>query len=458
MAHRPSPQKIRRVVLAVVAIAVIFSVWFYSNERATADPNAVTASGTIEAEEVSIIAEIGGRIDRMAVDEGDSVKEGNVLVNLDTALADAQMRQALAAVDVAKANLAAVERGAREEEIRQAEAALAQAIAQRDAARKAWENARAVLEDPQDLNAKIDAAGPQLEAARAKLDALLAGPSKDQIAEAEAALRAAQNQLYAVQASADAQLGNGRAIFTKEMKEAQSAAAYEQVKAAEARLAQLKAPPSDESVRQARAAVEQAEANLNGLLAMKNNPLTLKAQVDASYGQYQAADKAVGIAQARLDALQAGAPQEQVAMARAQLRQAEAAAEVIEVQIQKMTLRAPMDGVVTKRLARAGEIAAPGMRLLALADLDVVKLVVYVPETKIGKVSLGQKAEITVDSFPGQPFEGEVIFISPKAEYTPRNVQSQKERTNTVFAVRIMIPNRELQLKPGMPADARFKT
>lgn len=457
MAHRPSPAKILRAILVVVLIGAVVFGWSYVDAQRGTDPNSFVASGTIEAEEVSISAEVGGRIDRVTADEGDRVAQGDVLVTLDSALAEAQLGQARAAIDVAKASLAAVERGPRDEDVRQLEAALAQAIAQRDAAKRAWEHAQAALEDPQELSAKIDAARPQVEMARARLDALLKGPNDEQIAEAEAALRVAQNQLYGVQASADAQMGSGRVIFTQEMKEAQSGVAYEQVKMAEARLAQLKAPPDEEAVRQARAALEQAESNLRDLLAMKEKPLALMAQVDATAGQYRVAESGVEVARARLDAAKAGATMEQVEVARAQVRQAEAAAGIVEAQISKMTLRSPINGLVTKRLARVGETASPGMRLLVVADLEEVKLVVYVPETKVGVIKVGQKTEVSVDSYPGEVFIGEVVYISSEAEFTPRNVQSQRERANTVFAVKIRIPNQDHRLKPGMPADARLK-
>lgn len=457
MAHRPSPAKILRAILVVVLIGAVVFGWSYVDAQRGTDPNSFVASGTIEAEEVSISAEVGGRIDRVTADEGDRVAQGDVLVTLDSALAEAQLEQARAAIDVAKASLAAVERGPRDEDVRQLEAALAQAIAQRDAAKRAWEHAQAALEDPQELSAKIDAARPQVEMARARLDALLKGPNDEQIAEAEAALRVAQNQLYGVQASADAQMGSGRVIFTQEMKEAQSGVAYEQVKMAEARLAQLKALPDEEAVRQARAALEQAESNLRDLLAMKEKPLALMAQVDATAGQYRVAESGVEVARARLDAAKAGATMEQVEVARAQVRQAEAAAGIVEAQISKMTLRSPINGLVTKRLARVGETASPGMRLLVVADLEEVKLVVYVPETKVGVIKVGQKTEVSVDSYPGEVFIGEVVYISSEAEFTPRNVQSQRERANTVFAVKIRIPNQDHRLKPGMPADARLK-
>jgi HlyD family secretion protein len=91
---------------------------------------------------------------------------------------------------------------------------------------------------------------------------------------------------------------------------------------------------------------------------------------------------------------------------------------------------------------------------MTVADLSEVRLKVFVPETQIGLVKLGQKVQVTVDSYPGQIFEGEVSYISPRAEFTPKNVQTKEERVNTVFAVKVSIPNPEMHLKPGMPADA----
>jgi HlyD family secretion protein len=83
-----------------------------------------------------------------------------------------------------------------------------------------------------------------------------------------------------------------------------------------------------------------------------------------------------------------------------------------------------------------------------------VELVIYVPETELGKVQLGQKAELKVDTYPDKSFNGKVIYISPQAEFTPKNIQTQEERTKLVFAVKIKIDNPDFELKDGMPADA----
>ncbi|MFN2285496.1 MAG: HlyD family secretion protein, partial [Anaerolineae bacterium] len=137
-----------------------------------------------------------------------------------------------------------------------------------------------------------------------------------------------------------------------------------------------------------------------------------------------------------------------------QVRQAETALQLIDVQIAQLTLTAPLSGLVSNRTAQVGETALAGEPLLTLADVDEVKLVLYIPENRIGEVRIGQEASVSVDSFPEREFTGYVVDIANQAEFTPRNVQTQEERVNLVFAVKIRIPNPEHLLKPGMPADA----
>ncbi|MBM3136371.1 MAG: efflux RND transporter periplasmic adaptor subunit [Chloroflexi bacterium] len=137
--------------------------------------------------------------------------------------------------------------------------------------------------------------------------------------------------------------------------------------------------------------------------------------------------------------------------------QAQAALEALQVQLGKLTLKSPIAGLVTSRAIHVGEVAAPGATLLTIANLDSVKLTVYIPEDRIGLVKVGQQVEVQVDSFPGETFVGEVTFIANRAEFTPKNVQTKEGRVSTVFAVKVQIPNPEHKLKPGMPADAKIK-
>ena len=113
--------------------------------------------------------------------------------------------------------------------------------------------------------------------------------------------------------------------------------------------------------------------------------------------------------------------------------------------------------IVTSRNAQMGETATAGAALLSIANLDEVTLVIYIPENRIGQVRLGQEVEVQVDSFPDRVFVGQVSYLAGKAEFTPRNVQTQEERVNLVCAVKVRIPNPDRALKPGMPADATLR-
>lgn len=363
----------------------------------------LTATGFIEGTQVRIAPEVGGRIAEISVDEGDEVTAGQVLVRLDDALWQSKRREAEAAVAAAEANLARVRAGARPAEVAAARAALAQAQAERDGAQKALEDARRALGNPQDLNL--------------------------QIAEARTQVRLAEQEVE----RAKAELGNAENLYG----------------------------PEDFRTRAARAALEAAQAKLKGaqqylavLADTRQQPLALQAQVHAAEARLRAAEAGVEAAQAALDALEAGPTPEEVALARAQLRQAQAALALVEAQGSQLTLVSPITGTVSTRSAQVGETAAPGVPILTLITLDPVTLVLYIPENRIGEVRVGQTVEVTVDSFPGRVFTGTVATIGTKAEFTPRNVQTREERVNLVFAVKVVIPNPDRALKPGMPADA----
>ena len=129
---------------------------------------------------------------------------------------------------------------------------------------------------------------------------------------------------------------------------------------------------------------------------------------------------------------------------------------MLDVQLERLELGAPVGGIVMDRTLHVGELAVPGAPLLTIADLDEVTLTVYVPEADLGQVSLGQPVEVTVDAY-SDTFAGKVSYIASQAEFTPKNVQTQEERVHMVFAVKIRLENAEHRLKPGMPADAAFQ-
>lgn len=134
-------------------------------------------------------------------------------------------------------------------------------------------------------------------------------------------------------------------------------------------------------------------------------------------------------------------------------KQLEAQLALVQSQISDATVRAPLAGVVIAKYAEQGELVAPGSPLLAIADLREMWLKVYLPEPDVGKVSLGAKVTVHVDALPGQEFPGTVTWISPKAEFTPKNVQTRAARAELVFAVKVTVPNPQGRLLVGMPAE-----
>jgi HlyD family secretion protein len=171
-----------------------------------------------------------------------------------------------------------------------------------------------------------------------------------------------------------------------------------------------------------------------------------------------------------LDLLEAGARPEQLAAAQAavdaaaaqaraadgQVAAAGAALDLLDVQLARLTISAPVEGVVLTRAVQPGEVAAPGGALMELADLSQLTLTVYVPETRYGAISPGQYAVVSVDSFPGETFTAAVARVADQAEFTPRNTQTIEGRRLTVYAVELHLDNPDAKLKPGMPAVVTF--
>jgi HlyD family secretion protein len=215
----------------------------------------------------------------------------------------------------------------------------------------------------------------------------------------------------------------------------------------------------------AQAAYDDAVRDLNNLLDGTND-------IDLSIGQADLDMANAQLAQTEDDyaALQSGPDPDQLALAEdrlqtaqaqldaanASLAAAEAALESADLQIAKAELVAPSNGTVLYRNIEPGEIVSPGATVMVIAKLDDLSITVYLPEDRYGKVSLGDTAEVEVDSFPGVKFTATVIRIADEAEFTPRNVQTGEGRRTTVFAIELKLDDPEGKLKPGMPADVHF--
>ncbi|MFA7382110.1 MAG: efflux RND transporter periplasmic adaptor subunit [Desulfurivibrionaceae bacterium] len=150
----------------------------------------------------------------------------------------------------------------------------------------------------------------------------------------------------------------------------------------------------------------------------------------------------------------AGTRKEQIAINQANVLTAQQALGLSRIKLGYTELTAPTAGVVLVRQAEIGEVILPGAPVLSLADLNNLWLRGYIAETDLGRVKLGQAASVRIDTYPGRIFKGRLAFISAKAEFTPKTVETHKERVTLVYRVKIAIDNPGHELKPGMPADA----
>jgi HlyD family secretion protein len=218
----------------------------------------------------------------------------------------------------------------------------------------------------------------------------------------------------------------------------------------------------EEDVKEARAQVVRAEADLDGaekdltrmegLLASGSG--TTKSRDDARTRRDVAAASLEAVRE-RLRRLEAGSRREEKDSARARLQSAEARIAQLEQQLKDAVIISPAGGVVTSKLAEPGELAARGTGLVIVTDLEGAWLNVYVAEPDLGRIRLGQEAEVRTDD--GQVRKGRVSFIASRAEFTPKNVQTRDERVKLVYRIKVALENADGLFKPGMPATARLQ-
>jgi len=296
------------------------------------DPNVIKASGTIETTNVTVSSKSNGQIKIITVKEGDQVKAGDVLLEIDHEMLDIQLRQSEAGTEFSDAQLKLLKSGARKEDIRQ----------------------------------------------------------------------------------------------------------------------------SHESVNQAKTNLDQAKQDFDRMSSLYETNTVTKKQYDDAAAKYDVSRAQYNSSKENYNKLKNLTRPEDIESARANVKKSVANSEAIKKSIEDSKVIAPIDGFITQKYVEIGENVVPSASLFKVSDLQTVKLIIYITEEELGKVKLGQKAEITVDSFKDKVFTGEVIFISSEAEFTPKNIQTPEERTKLVYAVKIQIPNPQFELKAGMPADAKI--
>jgi HlyD family secretion protein len=236
------------------------------------------------------------------------------------------------------------------------------------------------------------------------------------------------------------------------------------VEAAEAQLKLLKSGAREEDKRQAEEMLRQAEIILEQAKKDEERMKNLYELKSVTEKQYEDAAARFESAQAQLNSAKENfrkmsnlARPEEIAQAEANLKRQKATMDLLLKNIDDSYVTSPRSGYIVKEFVEEGETVSMFASLFKVSDLSIAELVIYISEDKLGRVKLNQKADVHIDTFEDKTYEGYVSYISQEAEFTPKNIQTKDERTKLVFAVKIKIPNPDLELKAGLPADAVIK-
>ena len=214
----------------------------------------------------------------------------------------------------------------------------------------------------------------------------------------------------------------------------------------------------EETLNQAKINYDLAEKDLKRMTDLYNSKSITRKQFDDVTAHFNISKAQLTSAEENYKKIKNFARPEELKQAEANVGRQKAAVELIQKQIRDSYVTTPSSGFVVKKFVEQGETVSPMSSLFKVSDLSNVKLVIYVSEEELGRVKLNQKADVSVDAYPDKTFSGKVIYISPEAEFTPKNIQTKEERTKLVFEVKVQVDNPDFELKAGMPADASIIT
>ena len=478
MQHKRPPLPVIILIVLVIAAGVYYGVRALNRNES----GNLSASGTIESVVVNVSPQLAGRVKEVLFTEGQPVKMGDSLLSLDDSLLAAQREVAQRGVDSAHQALLT------------AESAYNLAQAQYDAT---LTTARA-QEGNQRLTDWANRTPGQFD------QPLWYFNRDEQIAAAESAVESSQAALQQTQANLEEVVKalNNAAFVEAETRVSNARIEYLISKGVYSRsqLTGGKVSPDDISMPELpalapsykiRIRVAKSLSGDSDVITAANDALDVaEAELEDAQNAYtsllntDAADRVkqaranVTVAQERyesaldtLSRMQTGENSPQVKIASMALEQSKAALQqaqsavnqseanltLLNTQVSELKVSAPLDGVILTRNVEPGEYVQPGAVAFAMADLSNITITVYVPEDRYGQLKLGQQASVTVDSFPSETFNAEVVHIADQAEFTPRNVQTVEGRSSTVYAIKLKVSDSEGKLKIGMPADVVFK-
>jgi len=447
MQHKRPP------IPAIIVILLLIATGIYYGIRAlNGDGNGkLTASGTIESVVVNVSPDMAGKVKEVLVEEGQSVKAGDPLLILDDSLLAAQQTAAAAQVDSAEAAVVTTDAALASAQHQYDLAYLSAITSEQSTQARDWR-----FSAPDEFNqpAWYFIQSEQLTSAQAEVDA-----AKSAFDESLTNLQNVVNSQGGSDfLAAETRLANARAAFLV----ADDVKINAEYAAESGGLLDAAYDAYNDALDEVRAAQNEYNSLLDSQAAR---------DVQDARGLVVVAQQRYNQAQARFLALQTGSYSPAVVTAEKNLDQAKAAAEqaqtavsqananldLLNTQISKLTVYAPMDGVILVRNVEPGEFVQPGATALSMADLNNLTITVYVPEDRYGQIRLGQQADVMVDSFPGLTFSAQITHIADQAEFTPRNVQTVEGRSSTVYAVKLKVTDTEGKLKIGMPADVTFR-
>jgi HlyD family secretion protein len=438
-----------RLIIVISAIAFLALAIAYLNSLSEEENDTMRASGTVEAIEVAIASEISGRVAEVLVDRGDVVEAGEVIFLLDDAMLQLQRERTLATIKTAETALDSAKIALQAAQL-QLETTL-QAAHLREKPQRVVEWEQSVpeefslptwyftkIEELEAVKAEVDAAKESLEDEEANLETILQNTNALELIEAETRVVEARITYDVASDVLERALGQEDKLII-DFAQNQFDAANTELDAAYQDYERLLSTQAAEDILEVRARVSVA-----------------------SERYYTAMDK-LALSQSGEFSLDVKAAQMLVDQAMANVNQGEAALNkanveltLVDLQIEKLVMKSPINGVVTTRDLQPGEVITAGAELIKVAQLDNLIITVFLQEDRYGVIDLGDLVEILVDSFPNQTFQGSIERIADEAEFTPRNVQTSEGRRTTVFAVEVRVNDPLARLKPGMPADVLF--
>lgn len=383
----------RVIIILVVVIGAAVGGVLWSERLGRQDPNRIKLSGNIELTQVDISFKVPGKLLERTVDEGDSVKKGMLIAHIDRDQIDQQRTRDTASVSSSQWAL------------------------QQSKSSLNWQR--------QTMAADVELKKAALQQAQAHLDELLNGSRPQEIQEARQAVAdiRAQNEQARLDWDRAQPLMKNDDISKSQYDafRARQDSTSASLKQAEERLALVEEGPRKEEIAAARAQVEQAKAALQMSEANRLEIQRREEDLDAHRSDVERARAQVGMTDA---------------------------------QVADTTIRSPIDGVVLVKSAEVGEVVAAGTTVVTIGDIDHPWMRAYINERDLGRVKLGMTAEVTSDSYKGKKYTGRVTFISPEAEFTPKQIQTAEERVKLVYRIKIEMENPNRELKSNMPVEA----